>query len=45
MTHVKTPRDNALVITTEVEGFKMKRILVDGGSLTNIMFLETFEKL
>lgn len=45
MTHVTTPHDDALVITSEVNGFQMRMVSVDGGSLTNIMFLKEFEKL
>lgn len=45
MTHVTTPHDDSFVITTIVEGFSVIKILVYGGSSTNIIFVEAFEKI
>lgn len=44
LVHVTTPCNDALVIMIEVKGLDMKRILVEVGSLPNIMFLEAFDK-
>lgn len=40
MEHVPTPHDDALFITTEINDFNVKRILVDSGSSTYVLFLD-----
>ena len=39
---VKQPHNDPLVIMLNIEGFNTKRILVDNGSSTNIIYLPTF---
>lgn len=39
MKHVSSPYDDALVITTKINGFDVKRIMVDSRSSTNLLFL------
>lgn len=45
MTHVTSPHDDFLVVTIEIDEFDMKLFLVDIGSSTNILFLDTFESM
>lgn len=40
MEHNTDPHDNALGITTDINQFDVKRILVDSGSLIDVLFLE-----
>ena len=42
---VRQPHNDPLVIMLNIEGFNTKRILVDNGSSTDIIYLPTFEKL
>ena len=42
---VKQPHDDPLVIMLMMEGFNTKRILVDNGSSTDIIYLSTFQQL
>ncbi|XP_075663357.1 uncharacterized protein LOC142632931 [Castanea sativa] len=42
---VKQPDNDPLVITLTIEGFNTKRILVDNGSSTDIMYLPAFQQL
>ena len=42
---VKQPHNNSLVITLTIEGFNTKRILVDNGDSTNIIYLPAFQQL
>ncbi|XP_010245427.1 PREDICTED: uncharacterized protein LOC104588977 [Nelumbo nucifera] len=42
---VQAPYDDALLITAEVANFEMRRILVDTGSSTDVLFDDAFEKL
>lgn len=45
LSHVTTQHNEAMVITTEVDRCDMKRILIDRSSLTDILFLDAFEKM
>ncbi|XP_022897808.1 uncharacterized protein LOC111411516 [Olea europaea var. sylvestris] len=42
---ISYPQDDALVIFAVVPNFKVKRILVDNGSVTNILSQEAFAKM
>ena len=42
---VKQPYDNPLVIMIVIEGFNTKRILMDNGSLVDIIYLSAFQQL
>ena len=42
---VKQPHDDHLVIMLIIEGFNTRRILVDNGSSTDIIYLSTFQQL
>jgi hypothetical protein len=42
---ITMPHDDALVITAEINGCKVKRVLVDGGSSADILFLQCFKEL
>ena len=42
---VKQPHDDHLVIMLIIEGFITRRILVDNGSSTDIIYLSTFQQL
>ena len=42
---VRQPHNDPLVIMLNIEGFNTKRILVDNGSLANIIYLPTFQQL
>ncbi|XP_010243816.1 PREDICTED: uncharacterized protein LOC104587791 [Nelumbo nucifera] len=42
---VAVPHDDALVVSAVISNFVVKRILVDSGSSTNILFYEAFEKM
>lgn len=39
MEHVTFLHNDALVITTEIDGYDVKRVLIDSGSSTDILFL------
>ncbi|KAK3037168.1 hypothetical protein RJ639_031055 [Escallonia herrerae] len=41
----RTPHDDPLVVTLRVGNFDMKRILVDNGSSTEVLFYEAFQKM
>ena len=43
--HVVYPHDDPLGVTVKVSNCLIHRILVDGGSFANILYLSTFEKL
>lgn len=45
ITHVTTPYVDDLVVTAEIDGFDTKKSLVDGGSSTNILFLDIFKNM
>ena len=42
---VKQPHNDPLVIMLTIEGFNIKRILVDNGSFVDIIYLPTFQQL
>ncbi|XP_010262512.1 PREDICTED: uncharacterized protein LOC104601030 [Nelumbo nucifera] len=42
---VQYPHDDALIVKMIINDFKVKRILVDSGSSTDILFLEAFKKM
>ncbi|GAV71419.1 hypothetical protein CFOL_v3_14913, partial [Cephalotus follicularis] len=42
---VRLPHDDLVVVTLQVELFTMKRILVDSGSSTNILYKHAFNQL
>ena len=42
---VKQPYDDPLVIMLMIEGFNTKRVLIDNGSSTNIIYLSAFQQL
>ena len=42
---VKQPHDDPLVIMLVIEGFNTRRILVDNGSSTDIIYLSAFQQL
>ena len=39
---VKQPYDDLLVIMLMIEGFNTRRVLIDNGSLADIIYLSTF---
>ena len=42
---VKQPHDDPLVIMVMIEGFNTRRVLVDNGSSTDIIYLPAFQQL
>ena len=42
---VKQPHDDPLVIMLMIKGFNTKRVLIDNGSSTDIIYLSTFQQL
>ncbi|XP_026416484.1 uncharacterized protein LOC113311912 [Papaver somniferum] len=38
-------RNNPLVLTLPVSGWNIKKILIDGGSLVNVLFYDTFKRM
>lgn len=45
MGHVTCPHEDALVITTEINDYYVKRVLIDPGSLTDVFFLSTLKNM
>ena len=39
------PHDDALVITLRIGGYEVKRVMVDQGSATEIMYLDLYKGL
>ena len=39
------PHDDPLVVSLQISTAMVHRILVDGGSSANILFMDTFEKI
>ena len=37
--------DDALVVTARISGFLVKRVMVDQGSVVNVMYLDLFKGL
>ncbi|KAK3043721.1 hypothetical protein RJ639_001917 [Escallonia herrerae] len=44
-TDVKTPHDDTLAITIKAGNFDVKRVLVDNGSSTEVLFYDAFKKM
>ncbi len=42
---VETPHDDAVVISMIVNKFDVKRVLVDNGSLTNVLYYDAYQKM
>ena len=42
---IKQPHDNPFVITLEIEGFNMRRVLIDNRSSVDIMYMTTYQRL
>ena len=42
---VKQPHDDPLAIMVMIEGFNIKRVLVDNGSSANIIYLPALQQL
>ena len=42
---IKQPHDDPLVITLGIEGFAMRRMLVDNGSSADIMYMTSYQQL
>ena len=42
---IQHPHDDLLVLTITVANFKVRRILVDSGNSTDILFVEVYDKL
>ena len=42
---VKQPHENPLVIMVMIEGFNTRRVLMDNGSSTDIIYLPAFQQL
>ena len=42
---IKQPYDDLLVIMLEIEGFNTRRVLVDKGSLVDIMYMTAYQQL
>ena len=39
------PQDNTLVVTLKIKGYDVKRVLVDQGSVVEIMYLDLYKGL
>lgn len=42
LSHMVSPHEDALVITTEIDGNYVKMILIDSGSFTVVLFKEVY---
>lgn len=45
MGHVTCPHEDALVITTEIYEYDVKRFLIDTGSSTNVLFFDALKNM
>lgn len=43
--HVTCPHEDTLVITTKIDGYHVKKVLIDSGISTNVLFLDTLKKM
>lgn len=43
MYHIICPLEDALVITTEIDGYDVKRVLIDLESSTDVLFLDALK--
>lgn len=41
MEHVTCPHDDALVMTTKIDGYDVKTVMIDSCSFTDVLFLDT----
>ena len=39
------PHDDALVVTLKINGYNMRRVMIDQGSATKIMYPDLFKRL
>ena len=42
---IKQPHDNLLIIMLGIEGFATRKVLVDNGSLADIMYMKAYQQL
>lgn len=42
---IHTPHDDAVVVVLQIANCEVKRVLVDNGSSTNILYYDAFEKM
>lgn len=45
MEHVTCPRDDAFTITTVINGYDLKRVLIDSGISMDVLFLNSLENM
>ena len=45
MNGIRQPHDDPLVIMLAIEGFNTRRVLVDNGSLANMMYMTAFQQM
>ena len=45
LSRVRTPHDNPLVITLNIHGINVCKVLVDGRSSANMLFWQTFKRM
>lgn len=45
MEHVTIPHEDALLIIAEINGYNVKRVLIDSCSSTYVLFLEALKKM
>lgn len=43
--HVTCPHEDALVVTTEIDGYDVKRIIIDSGSSRGVLFLDALKNI
>ena len=42
---IQTPHDDAIVVSTTIANYDVKRIFVNNGSSTNVLFYSTFSRM
>lgn len=45
MVHVTSPHEDTLVITTEIDGYDVNRVLIDSWSLIDVLFLDALKRM